>query len=99
MGYGVVLGDADNGFNQINRYLMLWTAFNIWERGSRFAFNCYRHHNIAVVQDEAGRPPIIIHSREGVAQGCGFGIFLYGIGMVPLCEGAHEHVSDSLQTW
>ncbi|KAL7540686.1 hypothetical protein ACHAWF_006753 [Thalassiosira exigua] len=100
-GYGVVLVDADNGFNRIHQYLMLWTVFNIWERGNRFAFNRYRHHNIVVVQDEAGRPPIIIHSREGVAQGFGFGMFLYGIGMMPLCEGVCEHVADadSLQTW
>ncbi|KAL7524518.1 hypothetical protein ACHAWF_000983 [Thalassiosira exigua] len=86
-GYGVVLGDADNGFNQFNRYQML-----------RLKFNHYRHHNIVVAQDEAERPPIIIHSREGVAQGCGFEMFLYGIGMMPLCKGARDHVADSIQT-
>ncbi|KAL7526335.1 hypothetical protein ACHAWF_001729, partial [Thalassiosira exigua] len=98
-GFGVVLGDADNGFNRINRYLMLWTAFFRWRRGSRFAFNRYRHHNIVIVQDEAGLPPIVILSEEGVAQGCCFGMFLYGIGMMPLCEGARQHVEAVLQTW
>ncbi|KAL7538819.1 hypothetical protein ACHAWF_010087 [Thalassiosira exigua] len=81
-----MLADADNGFNRLNRYLMLWTAFFRWRKGSRFAFNQYRyrHHYIVVMVDEPGRPVLILHSKEGVTQGCCFGMFLYGIGLMPL---------------
>ncbi|KAL7546005.1 hypothetical protein ACHAWF_009350 [Thalassiosira exigua] len=74
-------------------------VFHYWERGSRFAFNLYRHHNILPVQDKAGRPPIIILSCKGVAQDCIFWMFLYGIGLMPLCEGSRNHVAQSIQTW
>ncbi|KAL7553518.1 hypothetical protein ACHAWF_016791 [Thalassiosira exigua] len=101
-GFGVVLGllgDAGNGFNRINQYLMLWTAFFRWQRDSRFAFNRYRHHSIVVAQDEVGSPPIIIPSRKDVVEGCGFEMFLYGNAMMPLCKGARDHLAESLQTW
>ncbi len=97
-GFGSLLIDARNAFNEINRYLMLWTTFHRWNRGSRFAFNRYRHHNIVYVRSNPGHPPHIIHSREGVAQGCVFGMFLYGIGLLPLCEQMREEVPESLQT-
>ncbi|KAL7536222.1 hypothetical protein ACHAWF_005400 [Thalassiosira exigua] len=78
---------------------MLWTVFNRWRRGNRFVFNCYRHHNIVIVHDEVGMPPIILFSEKGVAQGYCFGTVLEGIAMMPLCKGAWEHVKGSLQTW
>jgi hypothetical protein len=42
-GFGSALIDARNGFNELNRYLMLWNAAHRWNQVSRFAFNCYRH--------------------------------------------------------
>jgi hypothetical protein len=42
-GFGSDLFDARNGFNELNRYLMLWNVAHRWNRGSRFAFNRYRH--------------------------------------------------------
>jgi hypothetical protein len=41
--FGSALFDARNGFNELNRYLMLWTMAHLWIQGSRFAFNCYQH--------------------------------------------------------
>ncbi|KAL7538758.1 hypothetical protein ACHAWF_006206 [Thalassiosira exigua] len=87
-----MLADADNSFNRLNRFLMLWRAFFRWHKGSRFAFNRYCHHNIVVMVDEPGRPALIVHSKEGVAQGCFFGMFLYGIGLTPLCERARAQM-------
>ena len=98
-GFGGMLADADNGFNRLNRYLMLWNVFHRWRKGSRFAFNRYRHHNIVVMVDEPGRPARILHSKEGVAQGCCFGMFLYGIALMPLCERVRARVQGALQTW
>ncbi|KAL7530986.1 hypothetical protein ACHAWF_003588 [Thalassiosira exigua] len=95
-GFGIVLGDADNGFNRINWYI-LDAVDCIF---SRFAFNRYRHHNIVIVQDKAGLPPIVLYNEEGVTQGCCFGMFLYGIVMIPLSEGALDHAEkEALQTW
>ncbi len=42
-GFGSALFDARNGFNEINRYLMLWNVAHCWNRESWFAFNRYRH--------------------------------------------------------
>jgi hypothetical protein len=33
-GFGTVLFDAKNGFNKVNRYLMLWTAAHCWTKAS-----------------------------------------------------------------
>ena len=99
VGFGGMLADADNGFNRLNRYLMLWTAFHRWRKGSRFAFNRYRHYNIVVMVDEPGRPALILLSKEGVAQGCCFGMYLYGIGLMPLCERVRARVRRTLQAW
>ena len=85
-GFGACLVDADNAFQRINRYLMLWSVFHRWNVGSRFAFNRYRHHNLIFVQDVPGTECHTIYSQEGVAQGCVLGMYLYGIGLMPLCE-------------
>ena len=66
-GFGTALFDAKNGFNEVNRYLMLWTAAHQWTKASRFAFNRYRHQNIVYVRDRPGKPPFWILSREGIA--------------------------------
>jgi hypothetical protein len=42
-GFGSALIDACNGFNELNRYLMLWNVAHRWNQVSRFAFNRYRH--------------------------------------------------------
>ncbi len=42
-GFGSALIDAHNGFNKLNRYLMLWKVAHCWNRVNQFAFNWYRH--------------------------------------------------------
>ena len=61
-GFGTLLVDAKNAFNEINRYLMLWQCYYRWNKGSRFAFNCYRHTNIVYVRANPGEHPYIIQS-------------------------------------
>jgi hypothetical protein len=39
-GFGSALFNAHNGFNELNRYLILWNVAHCW---NRFAFNRYRH--------------------------------------------------------
>jgi hypothetical protein len=78
-GFGTALFDAKNGFNEVNRYLLLWTAAHRWTKASQFAFNRYRHQNIVNARDRPGKPPIRILSREGIAQGCSLSMNLYGV--------------------
>lgn len=47
---GACLVDANNGFNMLLRYPMLWNVRHRWAKGSRFAFNTYRHFNLVIVR-------------------------------------------------
>ncbi|KAL7530959.1 hypothetical protein ACHAXR_003772 [Thalassiosira sp. AJA248-18] len=67
-GYGATLFDAKNGFNELNRYLILWNVAHLWRRGSRFTFNRYCHWGICIVHDHPGLPTIVIHSKRGMTQ-------------------------------
>ncbi len=82
---GLTLVDARNGFNELSRYLMLWTARHRWPKGTRFAFNCYRHYVRCIVRNPRDEPSILL-SREGVTQGCPQSGILYGIGLLLLVE-------------
>ena len=95
-GFGTALFDTKNGFNKVNRYLMLWTAAHCWTKASRFAFNHYRHQNIAFVHDRPGKPPILILSRQGIAQGCGLSMNLYVVALLLLLKRMHAAVPDAL---
>jgi len=95
-GFCTALFDARNGFNQVNRYLMLWTVAHCWTKASRLAFNCYCHQNIVFVRNRPGKPPITILSRTGIAQGCSLSMNLYGVALLPLLKRMHEAVPDTL---
>ena len=49
-GFCCALFDARNGFNELNRYMMLWTVAHQWNGGSWFAINRYCHHICCIVQ-------------------------------------------------
>jgi hypothetical protein len=94
--FGTAPFNARNGFNEVNRYLMLWNVAHRWTKASWFAFNHYPHQNIVFVHDRPGKPPITILSREGIAQGCGLSMNLYGVALLPLLKRMHEAVPDAL---
>ena len=58
-GFGAALFDARNAFNELNRYLMLWNVAHLWNQGSRFAFNRYRHWGMCLVRDRPGQPAML----------------------------------------
>ena len=65
---GLTLVDTRNGFNELSRYLILWTVRHCWAKGSRFSFNCYMHFVMYVMHQPGGEPHIFL-SEERVAQG------------------------------
>ncbi len=102
---GLTLIDARNGFNELSRFAMLWTARHRWPKGARVAFNCYRHYVRCLVRSPGGKPSILV-SREGVTQGYPQSGILYGLGLLPLaeylrCDSNAEQPSNStvLQSW
>ena len=98
-GFGSALFDARNGFNELNRYLMLWNVAHLWNQGSRSAFNCYRHWVCCLVRTEPGHPPLVIHSQEGITQGDCLARSLYGVALMPLVSRMREMIPEALQPW
>jgi hypothetical protein len=98
-GFGTALFDARNAFNELNRYLMLWNVAHLWNRGSRFAFNRYRHWGMCIVRDSPGHPAMVITSREGITQGDCFAMSLYGVALLPLATKMREQFPAALQPW
>ena len=70
-----------------------------WPAGSRFAYNLYRHECRLILCGPPGTEPAILLSREGVMQGCMWGMILYGIGLMPLAEALRQSDPSVLQPW
>jgi hypothetical protein len=98
-GYGCALFDARNGFNELNRYQMLWAAGHLWPQARRFVFNIHRHDIICIVRTEPKKAMEIIHCSEGISQGGVLGMSLYGIATLPLARSMREAIPDALQPW
>ena len=99
VGFGAGLYDAENAFQKLNRYLMLWNAGHLWNKASRFLFNRYRHFNLVYVRREPGQPPITIQCQEGIAQGCVLAMQTYGIALLPLYRRMRADIPEALQLW
>ena len=64
-GWGVLMVDARNVFNSLNRTAMLLQACVLWPRCARFSFNTHRGWSVLVVRDTSER----LYSKERVTQG------------------------------
>ena len=81
-GWGVLLVDASNAFNSLNRAALLWNVRVLWPRCSRFVFNTYQGWATLVLRGSQE----FLYSMEGVTQGDPLSMFLYAIGTLPLFE-------------
>ena len=79
---GLLLVDAANAFNSINRPAALWNCCVLWPRCSRFLSNSYRGFAVIIVRETATNRFHVLLSREGTTQGCPLAMLMYAIGMV-----------------
>ena len=93
-GWGVLLVDAKNAFNSLNRSAALWNAGVQWPRCSRFLFNTYRGYVSLFLQGSSE----VILSKEGVVQGDPLSMLMYAAAVMPLIK----HLTDKnkwIQNW
>ena len=64
-GWGVLLVDAKNALNSLNRMAALWNICVLWPRCSRFLFNTYKRWAALVVRGSES----LLNSKEGVTRG------------------------------
>ena len=92
-GRGVLLVDASNAFNSLNRAALLGDVRILWPRCSRFVFNTYCGWAPLIVRGSEE----LLFSREGVTQGDPLSIFLYAVGTLPLIRSLKN--PDWTQVW
>jgi hypothetical protein len=93
-GWGIILVDAANAFNSVNRKSALWNARMRWPRCARFLYNTYRGNSQLIVQgtDEC------LYSKEGVTQGDPLSMLLYSMAVLPLIQSLNQE-SQVIQNW
>ena len=89
-GWGVLLLDASNAFNALNRKAALWQARHLWPRGCRFLFNTYKGWAALVLTGSN----CLLYSKEGTTQGDPLSMAFYAIGLLPLIRDLKD-----LQRW
>jgi hypothetical protein len=93
-GWGLLLVDAANAFNSLNRVMALWHARLHWPRCAKFLFNTYRGYSPLVVQGTDQ----LIYSREGVTQGDPLSMMFYGVSLLPLINSLPRD-AETTPTW
>ena len=79
-GFGLLMLDAANAFNSINRKAALINAKTEWPRASTFLYNSYQCPAELVIKNTEKR----IFSREGTTQGDPMSMLFYGMALMPL---------------
>ena len=69
---------------------MVWYVRHKGPSVAQFIFNWYRHWATLGVSDSEYRSGHLLHSKEGMTQGCTLFIITYGIGILPLVQELHD---------
>ena len=92
--WGLLLVDASNAFNRLNRMALLWNVRILRPRASCFLFNPYRGWAPLVLKDF----PEFIYSSKGVTQGDTISLFVYAVETLPLIQSL-KRVKGCTQIW
>lgn len=92
--WGMLLVDADNAFNSVNRQLALWQARIYWPHCARFLYNTYNGHAELVIRDSDMR----LCSKEGVTQGDPLAMPLYALATLPIIKNMKAE-NNTIQSW
>ena len=93
-GWGVLLVDASNAFNSLNRKAALWNARHLWPRGCRFLYNTYRGYPALLISGCS----TLLFSREGVTQGDPLSMAFYALSVLPLIRSL-KNTERWIQAW
>lgn len=92
--WGMLLVDANNAFNSVNRQLALWQARIYWPHCARFLYNTYNGHAELVIRNSDTR----MYSKEGVTQGDPLAMPLYALATLPIINKLKKE-QNTLQAW
>ena len=82
MAFDLLLLDAKNASNSINRSSALLNARTLWSRASTFLYNSYRESSKLVLSNT----DVFIRSEEGTTQGDPLSMLFYGVALLPLIK-------------
>ena len=80
---GILLIDADNAFNRINRAVALWNIQYICPAMKHILINFYRSSTRIFMNGEGF---FDLLSQEGTTQGCPLAMAMYALALVPLSK-------------
>ena len=95
-GWGLLLVDASNAFNSLNRVAAIWNSRIQWPQYSRFLFNTYRGYASLVLQDK--KKTEFLLSKGGVGQGDPLSMYMYAAAVMPLIKSLSKP-STWVQNW
>ena len=98
-GWGILLIDARNAFNEGNRKVMVSVARHLWPSGARFLFHVYRHWGTLVTRGEKKKETVFLFSKEGVTQGFPLAMVGYGLLILPIIRKLKKEFSDVESPW
>ena len=81
---GILLIDADNAFNRVNRATALWNVQFTCPAMKHILINFYRSPSWIYMKGEGGCCKL--QSREGTTQGCPLAMAMYAIALSPLLK-------------
>jgi hypothetical protein len=96
--WGLLLIDANNAFNEMDRTIMLWNIRHEWPPGAIFVFNTYKHCATLVIRTHSGKGDTL-HIKQGVNQGDPLASNAYAVGLLPLIRKLKEEFTSVYQPW
>ena len=95
-GWGLLIVDARNAFNSLNRAAAIWNSRIQWPCCSRFLFHTYRGYVTLVLQDK--KKTEFLLSKEGTGQGDPLSMLMSAAAIMRLIKSLSNHF-NWIQNW